>query len=60
MTENEIKREMTFEEEYEILQRESKEVFEIEHKNCDPPFVNCVLRRALRCIKKLQEQTKSL
>jgi hypothetical protein len=53
---SEAVREMTFEEEYEILQREKERVFASEHEGCEPPLANCVLRRALRCIRKLQEQ----
>lgn len=52
---NEAVREMTFEEEYEILKRESEKVFAKEN-GCEAPFVNFVLGRALRCIRKLQEQ----
>ena len=57
---NEAVREMTFEEEYEILQRESERVFASEKEGYDPPLANCVLRRALRCIRKLQEQPKCI
>lgn len=46
-------REMTFEEEYEILQREKAEVFANEDSRSEPPLTKCVLRRALRCIDKL-------
>lgn len=53
---NEAVREMTFEEEFEILQREKERVFVSEKEGYEPPLANCVLRRALRCIRKLQEQ----
>ena len=53
MTENEAKREMTFDEEYEILQREKEQLFSNEEIDCEPPFANCVVRRALRCIRKV-------
>ena len=53
---NEAVREMTFEEEFEILQREKERVFASEKEGYEPPLANCVLRRALRCIRKLQEQ----
>lgn len=56
MTENEAVREMTFEEEYEILQKEKKELFSMEDENSETPFANCVVRRALRCIRKLLEE----
>lgn len=54
MTEN--VREMTFDEEYEILQKEKEELFAMEKEDCEPPFANCVVRRALRCIRKLLEE----
>lgn len=53
---SEAVREMTFEEEFEILQREKERVFASEKEGYEPPLANCVLRRALRCIRKLQEQ----
>lgn len=53
---SEAVREMTFEEEYEVLENESKRVFTSEKEGYEPPLANCVLRRALRCIRKLQEQ----
>ena len=48
-----LTREMTFEEEYTILQKEVKELFDKEDRESEPPKSNCVVRRALRCIKKL-------
>ena len=48
-----LTREMTFEEEYIILQKEVEELFDKEDKESEPPKSNCVVRRALRCIKKL-------
>lgn len=48
-----LTREMTFEEEYVILQKEAKELFDKENKESEPPEINCIVRRALRCIKKL-------
>ena len=48
-----LTREMTFEEEYIILQKEVKELFDKEDRESEPPKSNCVVRRALRCIKKL-------
>jgi hypothetical protein len=56
---SEAVREMTFEEEYEILKRESEKVFATEDPRSEPPLANCVLRRALRCIRKLQEQQEN-
>lgn len=58
MTENEAKREMTFDEEYEILQREKEQLFSSEEIDCEPPFANCVVRRALRCIKKVLSEVQ--
>ena len=48
-----LTREMTFEEEYIILQKEVKELFDKEDRESEPPESHCVVRRALRCIKKL-------
>jgi len=53
---SEAVREMTFREEYEILQKEKNELFALEDENTETPFANCVVRRALRCIKKLREE----
>lgn len=46
-------REMTFEEEYIILQKEATELFDKEDEENEPPKSHCVVRRALRCIKNL-------
>lgn len=51
-------REMKFEEEYEILKREANELFEREEDGCEPPKANCIVRRALRCIGKLEKEIK--
>ena len=56
MTDNEAKREATFEEEYEILQKEKEELFAMENCDSEPSFANCVVRRASRCIRKLLEE----
>ena len=56
MTESEATRKMTFDEEYEILQAEKNELFADEDEHAEPPFANCVVRRALRCIRKLKEE----
>ena len=48
-----LTREMTFEEEYIFLQKEVKELFDKEDKESEPPESHSVVRRALRCIKKL-------
>lgn len=48
--------EMTFNEEFEILQKEAEKIFATEEQEEESPFVNCVIRRALRCIKKLQTE----
>lgn len=48
-----LTREMTFEEEYTFLKKEVKELFDKEDRESEPPESNCVVRRALRCIKKL-------
>lgn len=53
---DEVTREMTFEEEYEILQAETTELFVNENTDSEPPFANCVVRRALRCIRKLLKE----
>ena len=50
------KREMTFDEEYKILKQEFNEIIEGEVKQSEPPFKNCVLRRAMRCIRKQCEE----
>lgn len=58
---SEAVRELTFEEEYEILKYEAKKVFDAEEdETSEPPLANCVLRRALRCIKKLQKKYAEL
>lgn len=57
---SEITREMTHEEEYEILRKECDELFEREADGCEPPFANCVVRRALRCIRKLRAEIQWL
>ena len=54
--ENEATREMTFEEEYQILQKEKEELFAMENCDSEPPFANSVVRRASRCIRKLLEE----
>lgn len=56
MTENEAIREMTFDEEYEILLKEKDELFSKEDTECETPFANCIIRRALRCIRKALEE----
>ena len=48
-----LTREMTFEEEYIFLQKEAKELFDKEDEESEPPKSHGVVRRALRCIKKL-------
>lgn len=48
-----LTREMTFEEEYTFLKKEVKELFDKEDRKSEPPESHCVVRRALRCIKKL-------
>ena len=48
-----LTREMTFEEEYVILQKEAKLLFDKEDRKSEPPESHCVVRRALRCIKNL-------
>ena len=48
-----LTREMTFEEEYTFLKKEVKELFDKEDKESEPPKSHSVVRRALRCIKKL-------
>lgn len=47
-----LTREMTFEEEYTFLKKEVKELFDKEDRESEPPESHCVVRRALRCIKK--------
>ena len=53
-----LTREMTFEEEYIILQKEVKELFDKEDRESEPPESHCVVRRALRCIKKLVSEVE--
>ena len=53
-----VTREMTFEEEYIILQKEVKELFDKEDRESEPPESHCVVRRALRCIKKLVSEVE--
>lgn len=53
-----LTREMTFEEEYIILQKEVKELFDKEDRESEPPKSNCVVRRALRCIKMLVSEVE--
>ena len=53
-----LTREMTFEEEYIILQKEVKELFDKEDRESEPPEIHCVVRRALRCIKKLVSEVE--
>lgn len=48
-----LTREMTFEEEYTLLQKEAKELFDKEDGKSEPPRSHNIVRRALRCIKKL-------
>ena len=48
-----LTREMTFEEEYTFLKKEVKELFDKEDRESEPPKSHSVVRRALRCIKKL-------
>ena len=55
-----LTREITFEEEYVILQKEAKELFDKEDRKIEPPESNCVVRRALRCIKKLVSELEEL
>ena len=51
-------REMTFEEEYTFLKKEAKELFDKEDKESEPPESHNVVRRALRCIKKLSAKVE--
>ena len=53
-----LTREMTFEEEYTFLKKEVKELFDKEDKESEPPESHCVVRRALRCIKKLVSEVE--
>ena len=55
-----LTREMTFEEEYFILKKEAKELFDKEDKESEPPESHRILRRALRCIKKLVDKLEEL
>lgn len=55
---NEAVREMTFEEEYEILQRESEKVFAMEDPRSEPIIESALLRQALRCIDKLMKTSR--
>ena len=53
-----VSREMTFEEEYTFLKKEAKELFDKEDEESEPPKSHSVVRRALRCIKKLITEVK--
>lgn len=53
---SETMREMSFDEEFAILQEEKERLFSQELAGCEPPFANCVVRRALRCIWKLNSR----
>lgn len=53
-------REMTFEEEYEILQKEGDRLFASEPNGVEIPLANCIVRRALRCINKLKKKYEHL
>lgn len=53
-----VSREMTHEEEYDVLLKEAKELFDGEKEGYDPPFANCIVRRALRCIEKMMSGNK--
>lgn len=57
---DEVTREMTFEEEYEILKKEADRLFATENGFDETPFPNCIVRRALRCINKLKKHYESL
>lgn len=52
----------TFESEYATLKQEAFKLFSSEDGESEPPFANCIVRRALRCIdmltKKLGEVSK--
>lgn len=56
VTQERVTREMTFAEDLEILEEESERLFAQETEGSEPPFANCVVRRALRCIKKLHKE----
>lgn len=56
---SEVVREMTFDEEYAVLLKEKEELFLSEKEDCETPFANCVVRRALRCIRKLQKEIEN-
>lgn len=53
-------REICFEKEYEILQKEAKRLFNTETGKGELPFANRIVRRALRCIRKLKNHYELL
>lgn len=53
------KREMSFDEEFVYLKEEFEKVIESEDPHGEPKFVNCVLRRAMRCIRKQGEELQA-
>ena len=53
-----LTREMTFEEEYTFLKKEVKQLFDKEDRESEPPESHSVVRRALRCIKKLVSEVE--
>lgn len=53
MSEHEVTREMTFEEECKILEEDMHKLLKMEDEHGEPPFANLVACRAYRCIQKL-------
>ena len=53
-----VSREMSFDEEFVYLKEEFEKVVEREDPQSEPSFVNCVLRRAMRCIRKQGEELR--
>lgn len=51
-------REMTFEEEAKIYEKEAMSLFEKETKDSEPPFENCVVRRGRRIIEKARREIR--
>jgi len=53
-------REMTFEEEAALYQREAKAIFAKEDTSCEAPPINSTVRRGMRIIRKAREEIAAL
>lgn len=55
-----VSREMTFEEEAALFEKEAKEIFDKEKKDCESSFEVCVIRRGMRIIRKAREERRQM